>query len=207
MTGVIMFWLDWRLALLSMIILPLFILPIRKVSAMRKKLRAETQKVRGEMASQLGETFGVSGALLTRIFAREALQEKRFGEMNEQVMQLELRLNIIGRWYGMAIGLLAPAGTAIIYLYGGFSVIHHTMTLGSIIVFAAYVGRLYGPISTLLNLQVEFVTALGVFQRLFEYLDLQAEIVDLPGAKPLSVQRVRSLANMFHLPIARTGMR
>jgi ATP-binding cassette subfamily B protein len=184
-TVFILFRLNWQLALLSMIILPMFVLPVRKVSAARKKLRAETQKVRGDMASQLGEIFGVSGALLTRIFAREALQEMRFSELNEQVMRLELRLNLIGRWYGMVIGVLAPAGTAIIYLYGGFSFINGSMSLGDIVAFAAFVGRLYGPIATLLNLQVETATALGIFQRLFDYLDLKAEIVDAPNAKPL----------------------
>jgi ATP-binding cassette subfamily B protein len=184
-TVFILFSLNWRLALLAMVILPLFVLPVRKVSAARKKLRAETQKVRGDMASQLGEIFGVSGALLTRIFARETLQEKRFSELNEKVMSLELKLNLIGRWYGMVIGVLAPAGTAIIYLYGGFGVINRSMTLGDIVAFAAYVGRLYGPIATLLNLQVETATALGIFQRLYEYLDLKAEIVDAPNSRQL----------------------
>jgi ATP-binding cassette subfamily B protein len=181
-TVFILFKMNWQLALLSMIILPVFVLPVRKVSTARKKLRAETQKVRGDMASQLGEIFGVSGALLTRIFAREALQENKFSELNEQVMRLELRLNIIGRWYGLVIGVLAPAGTAVIYLYGGFGVISGNMSLGDIVAFAAFVGRLYGPIGTLLNLQMETLTALGIFQRLFEYLDLKAEIVDTPNA-------------------------
>ncbi|QGQ94434.1 ABC transporter ATP-binding protein [Paenibacillus psychroresistens] len=186
-TVFILFRLNWQLAILSMVILPMFVLPVRKVSAARKKLRLETQKVRGDMASQLGEIFGVSGALLTRIFAREKLQETKFSELNEEVMRLELRLNLIGRWYGMVIGVLAPAGTAIIYLYGGFSVINSSMSLGDIIAFAAFVGRLYGPIAILLNLQVETVTALGVFQRLFEYLDLKAEIIDSPDAVQLPI--------------------
>jgi ATP-binding cassette subfamily B protein len=184
-TVIILFSMNWRLALLSMIILPLFVLPVRKVSTARKKLRGETQKVRGDMASQLGEIFGVSGALLTRIFAREALQEQRFSKLNEEVMRLELRLNIIGRWYGMVIGVLAPAGTAIIYLYGGFDVIAGNMSVGQIVAFAAFIGRLYGPIATLLNLQVETATAMGIFQRLFEYMDLKAEIIDAPEAKSL----------------------
>lgn len=184
-TVIILFQLNWRLALLSMVILPMIVLPVRKVSVARKKLRLETQKIRGDMASQLGEIFGVSGALLTRLFTKEALQQSKFSELNEQVMRLELRLNLIGRWFGLAIGVLAPTGTAIIYLYGGFGVINGSMSLGDIVAFAAFVGRLYGPIGTLLNLQVETVTALGIFQRLFEYLDLKAEIVDAPDAKQL----------------------
>lgn len=181
----ILFRLDWRLALISLIILPLFVLPVRSVSKARKSLQAETQKVRGEMAAELGEIFGVSGAMLTRIFGREASQEKSFSAMNEKVMSLQLRLNLVGRWFGLVVGVLAPAGTAIIYLYGGFGIMDGTMSIGDIIAFTAYVGRLYGPTSTLLNLHVEVGTALGVFQRIFEYLDMKSDIVDAPNAKPL----------------------
>ncbi|MBP1157209.1 MULTISPECIES: ABC transporter ATP-binding protein [unclassified Paenibacillus] len=182
---IILFVLDWRLAILSTVILPLFILPVRKVSEVRKRLRGETQKVRGDMSARLGEIFGVSGALLTRIFQQEPSQQKQFTLLNEKVMNLELRLNLVGRWYGMVIGVLGPIGTALIYLYGGWKVIEGTMTIGSIIAFAAYLGRLYGPVGTLLNLRVEVGTALGVFQRLFEYEDLEPEVKDSEQARPL----------------------
>ncbi|WP_261381644.1 ABC transporter ATP-binding protein [Paenibacillus cremeus] len=181
----ILFALDWRLAILATIILPLFLLPVRKVSEMRKKLRGETQRTRGEMSAQLGEIFGVSGALLTRIFGQEPLQQQQFTHLNQKVMDLELRLNLVGRWYGMVIGVLGPLGTALIYLYGGYNVIHGSMTIGSIVAFTAYLGRLYGPVGTLLNLQVEVGTTLGVFQRIFEYSDLEPEVADLKEALPL----------------------
>lgn len=182
---IILFVLDWRLAILATVILPLFILPVRKVSEVRKRLRGETQKVRGEMSARLGEIFGVSGAMLTRIFQQEPSQQKQFTLLNEKVMNLELRLNLVGRWYGMVIGVLGPIGTALIYLYGGWKVIEGTMTIGSIIAFSAYLGRLYGPVGTLLNLRVEVGTALGVFQRLFEYEDLEPEVKDSERARPL----------------------
>jgi ATP-binding cassette subfamily B protein len=181
----ILFTLNWRLALLSAIVLPLFVLPVRKVGAVRKQLRAETQRVRGEMSAQLGEIFGVSGALLTRIFGRERQQEREFEALNRRVTELELRLNLVGRWFGLMLGILGPFGTALIYLYGGYAVIRHTMTIGSIVAFTAYVGRLYGPVGTLLNLHVEVATALGVFQRLFEYEDLAPDVADRPGAQEL----------------------
>ncbi|MFH5181463.1 ABC transporter ATP-binding protein [Paenibacillus sp. TAB 01] len=184
-TVVILFALDWRLALLSTVILPLFILPVRKVSNVRKRLRGETQRVRGDMSAQLGEIFGVSGALLTRIFQQEQQQEREFGKLNQKVMNLELRLNLVGRWYGMVLGILGPLGTALIYMYGGWSVVEGAMTIGSIVAFAAYLGRLYGPIGTLLNLQVEVGTALGVFQRIFEYQDMEPEVSNAPGAVEL----------------------
>jgi ATP-binding cassette subfamily B protein len=185
----ILFTLDWRLALLATVILPLFILPVRKVSNLRKSLRTETQKVRGDMAAQLGEIFGVSGAMLTRIFQREPEQQRQFGEMNQKVMDLELKLNLVGRWYGMVLNVLGPLGTALIYLYGGYHVVHGSMTIGGIVAFTAYLGRLYGPVTSLLNLHVEVATALGVFQRIFEYLDMKPDIVDADNALELpSVQ-------------------
>lgn len=184
-TIVILFALDWRLALLALIILPLFILPVRRVSEVRKRLRGDTQRVRGEMSAQLGEIFGVSGALLTRIFQQEKQQEQQFGELNQKVMDLELRLNLVGRWYGMMLGILGPIGTALIYLYGGWNVVTGIMTIGSIVAFTQYLGRLYGPVTTLLNLQVEVATALGVFQRIFEYADMEPEVTNALTAREL----------------------
>lgn len=184
-TVVILFVLDWRLAILATVILPLFILPVRQVSQIRKRLRGETQRVRGEMSAQLGEIFGVSGALLARIFQQESKQESDFNTLNQKVMDLELRLNLVGRWFGMFIGILGPLGAALIYWYGGWNVIGGTMTIGAIVAFTAYLGRLYGPVGTLLNLQVEVATALGVFQRIFEYTDMLPEVADRPGAQEL----------------------
>ncbi|NOV04647.1 ABC transporter ATP-binding protein [Paenibacillus planticolens] len=181
----ILFALDWKLAIISVLILPLFMMPVKKVSKLRKALRIETQKVRSDITSQLNESFGISGALLTRIFGRERHQEAEFKAMNQKVMDLELRLNLVGRWFGMATSTLGPLGTAIIYLYGGYSVISGTMSLGAIVAFAAYLGRLYMPVGTLLNLQVEVGTALGVFQRIFEYQDMVPDVMDAPGARPL----------------------
>ncbi|MCZ8523534.1 MULTISPECIES: ABC transporter ATP-binding protein [Paenibacillus] len=185
----ILFALDWQLAILSVAVLPLFLLPVRKVSSVRKKLRGEAQRVRGDMSARLGEIFGVSGAMLTRIFQGERRQQEQFTALNEKVMELELRLNLVGRWYGMVIGVLGPLGTALIYLYGGWKVIDGSMTIGSIVAFAAYLGRLYGPVGTLLNLRVEVGTALGVFQRLFEYEDLIPEVEEVQGAKALPPAR------------------
>ncbi len=181
----ILFALDWKLAIISVLILPLFVLPVKKVSRVRKSLRTETQKVRSDITSQLSENFGISGALLTRIFGREKQQEIEFTAMNQKVMDLELRLNLVGRWFGMATSTLGPLGTAIIYMYGGYSVISGSMTLGSIVAFAAYLGRLYMPVGMLLNLHVEVATALGVFQRIFEYQDMVPDVMDHADAQPL----------------------
>ncbi|MDB5084115.1 MAG: ABC-type multidrug transport system, ATPase and permease component [Bacilli bacterium] len=182
----ILFRLDWKLACISLCILPVFVFPVRKVANTRKQLRAETRIIAGQMSAHLAEIFGVSGAMLTRIFGRESLQEKRFTQLNQKSMQLELKLNLVGRWYNLFMNLLNPLGTAIIYLYGGYFVMKGSMTLGGIIAFAAYLNRLYGPITSLLNLHVDVTTALGIFKRIFEYLDLKPEISDHPNARTIS---------------------
>ncbi|WP_019419240.1 ABC transporter ATP-binding protein [Paenibacillus sp. OSY-SE] len=182
----ILFTLDWKLALIAIFILPLSMIPVRKVSRYRKQLRVNTQKVRADMSSQLGEVFGVSGAMLTRIFGREKAQEARFAEQNRQVQNLEVRLNLVGRWFFMFVSTLGPLGTAVIYMYGGYEVINGSMTIGAIVAFAAYLSRLYQPFGTLLNLHVEVVTALGVFQRIFDYLDMEPDVTDQPKAAELS---------------------
>lgn len=181
-TLTILFTLDWKLALLSLVTLPILIYPVRTVSRLRKRLRLEAQKVRGDMSAQLGEVFGVSGALLTRIFTREELQEQQFTEMNEKVMDLELRSNMVGRWFKLLVSLLAPIGAGMVYLVGGFGAIEGRMTVGAIVAFAAYLGRLYNPLDNLLNLHVEFISSLGIFYRIFEYRDLKPDIENVPGA-------------------------
>lgn len=184
-TLTILFTLDWKLALLSLVTLPILIYPVRTVSRLRKRLRLEAQKVRGDMSAQLGEVFGVSGALLTRIFTREELQEQQFTEMNEKVMDLELRSNMVGRWFKLLVSLLAPIGAGMVYLVGGFGAIEGRMTVGAIVAFAAYLGRLYNPLDNLLNLHVEFISSLGIFYRIFEYRDLKPDIENVPGATEL----------------------
>jgi ATP-binding cassette, subfamily B, bacterial len=181
-TMVILLALDWRLALLSLVILPLFVLPVRAVARVRRRLRGETQKAQSELSVHLGEVFGVSGAMLTKIFGQEGYQEKRFTGLNEKMMGLEVRGNLVGRWFMMLVGLLGPLGSALIYLYGGFGVLQGRLTLGDVVAFAAYLSRLYGPVAGLLNLGVDLSSALAVFQRIFEYQDLVPDVADAPDA-------------------------
>lgn len=184
-TIVILLRLDWRLALVSMVVIPVLLLPARRIGALRKSLRLRVQTLRGEMSSHLSETFGVSGALLTRIYGREEAQVRKFGEMNDTVKSMELRLGLIGRWYGMAAGVSNPVATAIVYLYGGWLVIHGGLSIGSVIAFAALTGRMYEPVSGLLGMHLDLSAAMGIFQRIFEYLDLKPEVEDAPDARPL----------------------
>ncbi len=172
----VLFYLDWALAVVSLLILPLFIIPVRIVSRKRKRLRAQVQEARADLSAQINEMFGVSGAMLTKLFNQEEYQRQRFTQTNQRVMHLELRLQLIGRWFLMMVGVLAPLGTALVYFYGGWNVMLERMTIGEIIAFAACLTRLYQPVSQLMNLHVEVATALAVFKRIFEYLDLRPSV-------------------------------
>ncbi|MFC5650731.1 ABC transporter ATP-binding protein [Paenibacillus solisilvae] len=197
-TGIILVNLNWEMALLSLVVVPLLLLPVRRVSRLRKNLRLEVQITRGEMAAQLAETFSVSGVLLTRLFGQEQKQLLKYTKLNESVKSKELRLSLIGRWYGMAAGVSNPVGMALIYLYGGWSVMNDQMTLGSVVAFVALVGRLYDPLSSLLSVHLEMSAALGIFQRIFEYLDLKPDIEDAPNAGVMPAVRGRVEFNQVH---------
>ena len=175
----VLLYLDWALALVSLTILPLFIIPVRLVSRKRKRLRAEVQEARSDLSAQINEMFGVSGALLTKLFNQEVTQHQRFSEVNERVMNLELRLQFIGRWFLMLVAILGPLGTALVYFYGGWNVMLGRMSIGEIVAFAACLTRLYQPVSQLMNLHVEVATALAVFKRIFNYLDLRPDVIEV----------------------------
>jgi len=177
--------LDWRLTLVALVALPLLILPARRVSHRRTAMRRETQTLYGRMSSLLAESFGVSGALLTRLFGRETAEADRFFALNKQAMQLELKLRLIGRWSGMMSAISSPLGAAVIYLFGGWSVMSGRMSLGDLVAFVSLMGRMYDPVSTLFNAHLDMASSLGTMQRIFEFTDLPADIEEQPGAPEL----------------------
>ncbi|WP_199617373.1 ABC transporter ATP-binding protein [Paenibacillus alkalitolerans] len=181
----ILFFLDYRLAVFSLLLLPTYVIPSRKTAKKRKALMSETQEWKSTLSSFISEAFGISGALLTRIFGREAWLKERFSTVNQNIMEKELKLNLLGQWITMFNGALPAVGTVMIYLYGGYSVIQGTMTIGDMVAFTIYLGRLYGPTQQLLNLYMDFVTSMGVFQRIFEYLDLVPDVAEKDNAREL----------------------
>jgi ATP-binding cassette subfamily B protein len=184
-TLITMFVMDWRLALLSLVLLPLFILPTRRVGKLNYQVRKDTQAKMGEMSALMQETLSVSGALLVKSFGREEDERVRFESKTKELMKLQIRQSLIGRWFFMFITVISTAGPAIIYWYGGKLVIDQSITLGTVIAFTAFLTRLYGPVSALANIQVNVLGSAALFDRLFEYLDMPVEIQDKPGARAL----------------------
>lgn len=185
----VMIALDWRLTLLGLLVIPLFILPARRVGLVLRRLVKDQYRLNADLDAQLGETLNVSGALLTKLFGRQKYEVGKFGQSSEQLADIGVQQAIVGRGLFLMLGLVAAAGTAIVYFGGGVLVFQGAFTIGTIIAFAAYLGQLYGPISTLINSRVDLATSLVSFERVFETLNIPIEIGDKPGARALGEVR------------------
>lgn len=186
-----MFALDWRLAALSLVTLPLFVFPTRRVGKLNFQVKKNTQQKIGELSSLMQETLSVSGAMLVKAFVRQDWEMERFSRINRDLKNWQIRQSMIGRWFFASIGIIGTAGPAIIYWYGGHSVIDMSMSLGTVVAFAALLQKLFGPVSALANVHVNFYGSIALFERLFEYLDKPIDIQDRPGAKTLSAVKGR----------------
>jgi ATP-binding cassette, subfamily B, bacterial len=181
-TLAIMITIEWRLALLSVVVLPLFLLPARRVGRILRTIRRQAMEYNADMSSLIGETLGINGALLVKTFGSQRREVARFRDTNRKVRDIGVRRALIGRWFFLGLGIAGALGTALIYWVGGHLVLREAITVGTIVAFAAYLTRLYGPISALSNVQVEFATSMVSFERVFDYLDLPVEIADRPDA-------------------------
>ncbi len=187
-TLAVMITIEWRLALLSVAVLPLFLLPARRVGDVLRRIRRQAMQYNADMTSIVTETLGINGVLLVKTFGRQRHETGRFRETSENVRDSGVRRALVGRWFFLGLGIASALGTALIYWVGGYQVLREVITVGTIVAFASYLTRLYGPISSLSNVQVEFVQSMVSFERVFEYLNLPVEIEDLPGA--IELERV-----------------
>jgi ATP-binding cassette subfamily B protein len=181
-TLVIMLSLEWKLTLLGITILPLFILPARRVGRILRRITRQQMEYNAEMNAQMNETLNVSGALLVKIFGREGEENARFARRAGLVRDFGVRQATVGRWFFMGLSLAGALGTALVFWLGGHLVLQGAFTVGTIIAFGTYLAQLYGPMSALTNARVEFATSMVSFERVFEVLDLPVEIQDRPEA-------------------------
>lgn len=182
-TAVTLFYTNWELALVSMLILPLFLAPTRKVGKARWQIASETQAKLAELTTIITETLNVNGTMLIKIFTKEKDKGQEFAEVNDEVTRLGIREKVVGRWFIMALQTFASLGPMLIYLFGGLILIkYHTVTIGGIVMFVTLIGRLYGPVNTFANIHVDVVRSMALFERIFQYFDLQSEIVEKEGA-------------------------
>jgi len=189
-TIAVLFAMEWRLALLACAIVPSFLLPTRRVGRIRHRLSRETQEKQSELLALMQEVLNIGGFILMRLFGQADFEAERFGDRNREVMKLHIRQAMAGRWLFMVLSVCAAAGPALIYWYGGRLVMRGTgqppgLTVGTVIAFVAYLSNLYRPAAQLANLYVDVQGALGVFVRVYEYLDMVPEVQDRPGAAAL----------------------
>jgi len=185
-TLAIMIALEWRLTLLAVVILPLFILPARGVAGVLRTIAREQLDRNAQMNALMNETLNVSGALLVKLFGRGPLETGRFTQRANAVRDIGIRQSLVGRWFFFGLSLVGAVGTALVFWVGGELVLSGQFTIGTIVAFAAYLGQLYGPITALTNARVDFATSMVSFERVFEVLDLPVEIADAPNAVELT---------------------
>ena len=178
----VMFTIDWRLTLLSVVVVPLFILPARRVGNILRDIRRQAMEQNATMSTIINETLSINGALIVKTFGSGTRENARFGTANAAVRDIGLRRAQVGQWFFMGLSMAGSIGTALVYWAGGHLVLDDVITTGTIVAFVAYLARLYSPISALSNVQVEFAGSMVSFERVFEYLDRPIEIQERPGA-------------------------
>jgi ATP-binding cassette subfamily B protein len=181
-TVVTIFILDWRLSLVALAVIPLMILPLNPVGQRMYAIRKQTRVKRDEIESITQETLSISGITLIKSFVREAFEQRRFLAAANDLMRNEIRLAMVGRWFIAAVSAMVIIGPALVWLAGGWLAIHGSLTVGTIVAFVAFLGRLYTPASNLAGVQVQIISALAVFERIFEYLDMTPEGDEKPDA-------------------------
>jgi ATP-binding cassette subfamily B protein len=194
-TIVAMLILSPLLTLISLGLLPLFLWITTKVGQVRRATSKETQESMAALTAQMQETLSVSGILLVKTFGRQKYTQERFEKENQRLTNLEIRQQLIGRWFFMFINVFFSVTPAIVYLVAGLQIIHTPInppiTLGKIVAFTTLQSRLFFPIGQLLTIQVQVQGALALFDRIFEYLDLPVEIQDRADALHLHANEVR----------------
>jgi len=183
---IIMVRTEWRLTLLAVAALPLFIYPARRVGKILRRVSQQQMEHNANMSSILTETFNVSGALLVKLFNRADDETEKFTEEAALVRDLGVRRAVIGRWFFAALGVVSALGTAAVFWVGGVLVINDAFTVGTIVMFSTLLAQLYSPLTALSNARVEFATSMVSFERVFEVLDLPHDIDERDGAMHLA---------------------
>ena len=174
-TLVALFTRSWQLAIVGIIVIPLLVLPTKTVGKTRWQLLTDSQAKSDEMNQLINETLSVSGSLLVKLFTREKKEYDKFVDVNEEVTQLNLKEQRSGTWFKVIMGMFTQVGPLLIYLAGGFLIIKKVdpaLSVGTITATVALINRLYRPVESLLNIQVDFTRSLALFTRIFDYFDM-----------------------------------
>lgn len=199
-----MFVLSWQITLLALVMLPLFVLPAKWIGRRLAHLTRERYRLNGEMGQMMTERFNVSGALLVKLFGDPRRESASFDRRAGRVRDIGVTTAMYQRVLMTALGLLASLATALVYGLGGVMAVSGTIGIGTLVALTAYLNRLYGPLTSLSNVQVDVMTTLVSFERVLEVLDLRPTITDGAGARdlPLGPVGVEFDAVTFRYPTA-----
>ncbi len=179
-----MFRKNWILALIGIVIVPLFTIPTRRAGKTRWDITREAQETNDRINGILNETLSVSGQLLVKLFGKEEREYQKYDEANSRMVKLNIRERMAGRWFIMILTTFTSIGPMLLYLVGGILMMRYdaSLTVGDITVLVALLGRMYGPVNSLLNIQVDWIRSMAMFTRIFEYFDMPVEIENAPDA-------------------------
>lgn len=188
-----MFSLSWQVTVVSLLLVPIFLIPARWMGGRLQLLTREQMGLNADMSTQMTERFNVSGALLVKLFGSPEIEASTFSGKAARVRDIGVRMAMANRWFFTGLALIASLATAIVYGLGGNLVISGALTIGTLLALVGLLAQLYGPLTALSNVRVEVMTALVSFERVFEVLDLQPMVresdhpVELPSG-PLAVR-------------------
>jgi ATP-binding cassette, subfamily B, bacterial len=196
--------LSWELTVVSLILVPLFVVLTYRVGRLRRAVSAETQESMAEMSAITQETLSVSGILLSKVFERRSDEIERYRRANERLAALQVRQQMTGQGFFALVQAFFGITPAIIYLVAGLSLDSggQAISAGTIVAFTTLQTRLFFPIVQLLRVSVEIQSSLALFERVFEYLDLEPDIVDAPGAIALDPAQVEGRVTLEDITFA-----
>jgi ABC-type multidrug transport system, ATPase and permease components len=200
-TVIAMLIIDWRLTALSLGMLPIFAYITFRVGKVRRQISTLTQQSMAEVSAITEESLSVSGILLSKTFGQQQASIDRFGRESRRLGDLQIRQQMIGRWFFALIGTFFSISPALVYLLAGILIIggDPRISIGTIVAFTTLQSRLFFPIGQLLNVQVEIQGALALFDRIFEYLEMPREITDAPDAVALDSSHARGDVAFEHV--------
>jgi ATP-binding cassette subfamily B protein len=204
LTAAVMFTLSWQVTALSLVLLPIFILPARRIGRKLAEITRESYQLDAKMNATMTERFGVAGALLVKLFGRPEDEAKRFGDRAKRVRDIGIQQAMYGRIFFVAMLLVAALATALTYGLGGWLAVTGQISAGTVVTLALLLSRLYGPLTALSNVRIDVMSALVSFERVFEVLDLAPGIEERSGAHavPAGAASVEFRDVVFRYPSA-----
>ncbi len=178
----VMLTLEWRLTVVSVLILPLFIIAAQRLGIVLRDIARQGMEMNAQMNAHMNETLNIGGALLVKLFGRAGEEEKRFRERAANVRDIGIRRALVGSTFFVIFGLVSAVGTALVYGLGGYYVITDVFTVGTIVAFSSYLGQLYGTLQGLASAPADFSTSMVSFERVFEIVDLPLDILEKENA-------------------------